>query len=210
MKHYSMAAWTDYLRGLTQESDRTEMARHLNTPCPVCGRVVALLNAVNESEPPVQVPDTLVARALAIFPKRPSAVERLVAALTFDSFAAASPQGARSLGASVRRLSFAAADMTVELVVEAPPGGIATLTGVCSATARDVQLLQQQRVLQTVPTSPFGEFHLQFAPRKGMHLLLSGLPGSRIVEVPLDFLIPLKQSGPKSNPTGSPRSSEKS
>lgn len=213
MKHYSMAAWTDFIRGLTNGSDRSEMTRHLNAPCPECGRLVALLGAVKESEAPVEVPDAMVARARAIFPKREaprreSAVERLVASLLFDSFASAVPRGARSTASSVRRLSFGAGETNVELVVDAPKGGAVTLTGTCSATGREVHLYEKQRLLQTVNTSAFGEFHLQFEPHKGMRLVITNLPARGSVEVPLDFLLPLKQKKADLDPTRSTGSSE--
>jgi hypothetical protein len=214
VKHYSLAEWTDFVRDLTNESQRSEMKRHLESSCPACSRVVTLLGAVWECRAPVEVPDDLTARARSIFPRRrpapaaESLAERLVAALKFDSFAAAAPQGARAVPASVRRLRFGTASVDVELVVDAPRGRAVSLTGLSSANGGEVHLFERQKLVQTVAASPFGEFHLQFDQRKGMRLLITGAPGSASIEVPLDFLQPLKQKSLKLNPKDLPGSSE--
>jgi hypothetical protein len=213
VKHYAIEKWTDFIRGLIQSDEHNAMELHLTTGCTRCNAIVSMLRAVNESRDDLEVPDALLDRARAIFPRSPawtqtttapaSPWQRLVAALTFDSHSGElSPAlaGLRSVPAtgSVRRLAYGVDDLVIELLVDTgATHQTVSLTGQISSSAappgpqgpHHVRLLAKSTVLDQTLASAFGEFHLEFPRRSGLRLLIADKATGREIEVPLDLVL---------------------
>ena len=70
MKHFELAEWTDFVRGLIEKSARLPLEHHLASGCRKCRHTADLLRklvtaARNDSQ--VQVPDYALRCARAIF-----------------------------------------------------------------------------------------------------------------------------------------------
>jgi len=70
MKHFELAEWTDFVRGLVEKSARLPLEHHLASGCRKCRHTADLLRklvtaARNDSQ--VQVPDYALRCARAVF-----------------------------------------------------------------------------------------------------------------------------------------------
>ncbi|MFN0105715.1 MAG: hypothetical protein ACKV2U_26965 [Bryobacteraceae bacterium] len=212
MKHYSIEKWADFVRGLTGQPESTTMESHLAAGCPSCNRMAHLLRALSEPQNEIEVPESVLARARAIFSRQPSqsesAIRALLAVLTFDSHRTLAPVGMRGADSTVRRLAYEAQDVVVELLIDTEPARrTVILTGQISSREQPgppaphrVRLLGKGKVLKQTAATVFGEFHLEFAPRAGLRLLIDRPPEGREIEVPLD-LVPV--AGNESSGAGS-------
>src|SRR5947209_1887626 len=93
MKHFELAEWTDFVRGLVEKSARLPLKHHLASGCRKCRHTADLLRklvtaARNDSQ--VQVPDYALRCARAIFflqqPEKVQILPRMPARLLYDSF----------------------------------------------------------------------------------------------------------------------------
>src|SRR5262249_40986146 len=95
MNHYAIDQWADFSRGLTLGEEAAQMRAHLAEGCTECGRlsdVMRKLAHVCETSAAVQVPESTLRLARAIFPvrisSRPKRGNRIPIELIFDSFLA--------------------------------------------------------------------------------------------------------------------------
>ena len=100
MKHFE---WTDFARGLVQESARVAMEDHLASGCRKCRHTADLLQkaaVAARSDSKVQVPEYAVRFARAIFilqlPEKVRLVPRAPARLLYDCFREPLPAGVRT------------------------------------------------------------------------------------------------------------------
>jgi anti-sigma factor RsiW len=132
-----------YADGTADEATIARVRGHLEAGCRRCAaeletwtRLVGGLTADREPG----APEAVLRRAFALIhglEVQPSPVQRLLAALRFDSRGQLAPAGARdALGGSYHQL-YGAGEETVELLVEAPAAGSAgwRITGMVSSTA---------------------------------------------------------------------------
>src|SRR5437899_2034050 len=66
MKHFELVEWTDFVRGLVEESARVAMEHHLASGCRKCRHTAELLHkaeAAARSDSKVQVPEYVVRQA---------------------------------------------------------------------------------------------------------------------------------------------------
>src|SRR5258708_621168 len=99
-KHFGMAAWTDFSRGLVLEDVSAVMEAHL-AGCANCTDIALFLNkmtTVSSRLGTVTAPADAVRLAKALFPVRPvpKRITRILAELIFDSHLAPAPAGIRS------------------------------------------------------------------------------------------------------------------
>src|ERR1019366_8204891 len=93
MKHFGIAQWVDFARGVTPEAEGSIMREHLATGCLECRQVVAFcdkLARVCLAVAPHRAPESAVRNARAIFPirwpDRPKRGVRIPIELIYDSF----------------------------------------------------------------------------------------------------------------------------
>src|SRR5664279_5789968 len=130
MRHFEIAQWTDYVRGLTPASEREAMERHLSEGCGPCARLAALMGRIHQaSAEEVTVPPHLVRSAKAFFPalQNPDGapawalLPRLAAQLVFSSSNQPSPEGARSGAAALVQVVYHAGNYAINLQLEPEP-----------------------------------------------------------------------------------------
>ncbi len=197
MKHYSIEQWADYLRGLLTGPDQEAMRHHLAQGCALCQGCVNDLGTVRSALTPVEIPAAWLERARAIFPARNTspAIERLVAQLSFDSLGQPLPAGLRGSVPVSRRLAYSVEDVSIELLVDGGAKSRSTIvTGQVSVRSRMtpprhvVELVSGHKTLRQAETSEWGEFQLEFAPRRGLRLVVRDQESRREIEVPLDLV----------------------
>ena len=100
MRHFDIIEWTDYVRGLAEESDRQEMSAHLESGCASCTRTVDLLQSVvevarveSELSPPVYAVRAVKNSFRISSPDKQSWLEPIKLALHFDSALVPAPVG---------------------------------------------------------------------------------------------------------------------
>lgn len=104
MKHFPLADWADFVRGLEIPERRLEMQAHLDDGCTSCGRLLGLLTRVRDTarqDLAKPIPAELVARARTLFRQRIRPAEAAPSVLdwlrqSFDSLLDPMPAFARS------------------------------------------------------------------------------------------------------------------
>src|SRR5437879_8593175 len=122
MKHFDIDKWTDFIRGLVEDSARVAMERHLASGCRKCRHTAELLRklvtaARNDSQ--VQVPDYALRCARANFflqqPEKVQILPRIPARLLYDSFREPLPTGLRTQQRLSRQALYQAGDYSLDL-----------------------------------------------------------------------------------------------
>jgi hypothetical protein len=202
MAHFDIAEWTDYVRGLAPPSAKEIMARHLESGCESCARLVALIGRVlaeRAAEP--MVPEDLVRRAKAVFPERQSAAHapdwnrlpRLLAQLVFTSLEQALPEGTRTGPESAVQAMFHAADYAIDLHVEREPesdemalvGQVVSRAGGEPLGGVPVLLVARNKPVVRSQSNRFGEFCLVSRVQQGLKLCVLIEALGKRVEIPL-------------------------
>jgi hypothetical protein len=125
MKHYGIAEWVDFARGLMPEEDGVLMRDHLASGCPDCRQVAGFcerLTRICRSMAPHQAPDSAARRAQAIFPirrpDRPKRAFRIPIELIYDSFLVPAPAGLRASWQVGWQALYRAGDCSLDLRIE--------------------------------------------------------------------------------------------
>ncbi len=131
MRHYDLADWTDFVRGVASDAKREAMEGHLSTGCDRCQRMAEALQLVvasGASELRHQPPDYAVRSVKAYFalqrPERAPGWNPITLPLTFDSALAPASAGTRASGDRSRQLLFESADFALDVRLERQPGDL--------------------------------------------------------------------------------------
>ena len=174
MKHYSLAEWVDFARGILPPELSSAMQRHLDSPCRQCQDAVAFWQAVltrASREVECQPPDEAVRQGKALFglikppERRPGPFG--LAERIFDSALCPAPAGLRSASATGRQMVYRSGDCLLDLRLQAGSRGISLVGQVLNASnpaeaysgARVV--LWGASVLAEATSNEFGEFLLE-------------------------------------------------
>ena len=130
MRHPKISDWTDYVRAVADESDRSALQGHLDGGCRPCQAVVTGLEQVittAEIDGAVAPPAGAVRSVKAFFDmQQPEAASRwseLVMRQAFDS-SMAPMVASRSSSLASRQMLFESDDYTLELSVDYTPGEV--------------------------------------------------------------------------------------
>jgi hypothetical protein len=185
VKHYDIVDWTDYVRGLAETSLASQMRQHLDAGCEKCARTAHTLQkmvGVIAAEATLDVPELVLHNALSIFSlgrTRKVPLTRLLAQLVFDSFRQPLPAGVRSRQRLSRHAMYEAGDFCVDLRLENErSAGKVNLVGqVGNRKAPEstianvpVSLLSGHRVVAEAQSNEYGEFHLEYEPKRELWL----------------------------------------
>src|SRR5437870_7897928 len=183
MKHFDIDKWTDFIRGLVEDSARVAMERHLASGCRKCRHTADLLHKLvtatrNDSQ--VRVPDYALRCARAIFflqqPEKVQILPRIPARLLYDSFREPLPAGVRTQQRLSRQALYQAGDYSLDLRLENERGGPrVALVGQIQNRKQPgkrlgsvpVQLLSGKQVLAQATSNSLGEFQMEYEPSKG-------------------------------------------
>jgi hypothetical protein len=202
MAHFDSWHWADFVRGLCDEPTQLAMQAHLSSGCPSCQRTVGTLRAIvvaAKGEVAVAPPEYAVRHAQAVYsnPRPETKLQRLVARLVYDSAREPLPAGIRAGERVSRRALFAAGDHQVDLQLDRQPtSDLVTLVG--QVVGRQpgsgladvpVWLMERDGLVQRTTCNSFGEFHLEYEPRRNLRLLFSLEEVGKRLEIALDHLI---------------------
>ena len=188
MNHFNIEDWTDYVRDVANPELRVLMDAHRATGCARCEKRVdalARLSAMAREEKDIEVPDSLIRSARALFASQSSHfIQRrtsVLAQLVFDSFRQPLAAGVRGQQRVSRQVLYQADGYSLDLRIEQERDSSQLLvvgqvfdrskpqTPVANVP---VLLLSGARLLLRVDSNDFGEFQLQYEPTTPLSLHL--------------------------------------
>src|SRR5712692_3903143 len=186
MKHFELAEWTDFVRGLVEKSARLPMEHHLASGCQKCRHTAELLRKVATAarrHSQVQVPDYALRCARAIFllqqPEKVQILPRIPARLLYDSFREPLPAGVRTQQRLSRQALYQAGDYSLDLRLENETGTCrVTLVGQIQNRKRPsnwlggvpILLVSGKQILAQAVSNSLGEFQMEYKPSKHLRL----------------------------------------
>jgi|SRR3989441_12300561 len=201
MKHFELAEWTDFVRGLIEKSARLPLEHHLASGCRKCRHTADLLRKLviaAHSDSQVQVPDYALRCARAIFllqqPEKVQILPRIPARLLYDSFREPLPAGLRTQQRLSRQYLYQAGDYSLDVRLENERGSPrVALVGQIQNRKQPgkrlgsvpVQLLSGKQVLAQATSNSLGEFQMEYEPSKHLRLYVPVRQAGKQIEVPL-------------------------
>jgi len=199
MKHFELAEWTDFVRGLVEKSARPALEHHLASGCRKCRHTADLLRKLvmaARSDSQVQVPDYALRCARAIFllqqPEKVLILPRIPARLLYDSFREPLPAGLRTQQRLSRQYLYQAGDYSLDVRLENERGSPrVALVGQIQNRKQPgkqlgsvpVQLLSGKQVLAQATSNSLGEFQMEYAPSKHLRLYVPVRQAGKRVDV---------------------------
>jgi len=199
MKHFELVEWTDFVRGLVEESARVAMEHHLASGCRKCRHTAELLHkaaAAARSDSKVQVPEYVVRSARAIFilqlPENVRLLSRVRARLLYDSFREPLPAGVRTQQRMSRQTLYQAGDYSLDLRLENERGtSRVALVGQIQNRKQPgkwlgdvmVLLVSGKQVLALAVSNSLGEFQMEYAPTKRLRLYVPVRQAGKRIEM---------------------------
>src|SRR3989442_13436181 len=200
MKHFELAEWTDFVRGLIEKSARLPLEHHLASGCRKCRHTADLLRKLviaAHSDSQVQVPDYALRCARAIFllqqPEKVQILPRIPARLLYDSFREPLPAGLRTQQRLSRQYLYQAGDYSLDVRLENERGSPrVALVGQIQNRKQPgkrlgsvpVQLLSGKQVLAQATSNSLGEFQMEDEPSKHLRLYVPVRQAGKRVDVP--------------------------
>jgi hypothetical protein len=201
MKHYGVAEWVDFARGLVSGEDGLSMRSHLADGCSECedlANFCGSLSVVRRQMETSLPPEWLVRSAKAIFPMH-SAVEpqrafRVPVQLIYDSLLAPEPAGLRATWQVGWQALYRAGDCSLDLRVEpelassraAVIGQISNHIAPGSQMENvPVYLKSGKSVVAETRSNRFGEFQMEYEQQGRLQLCVYLEDGSKCFQVPL-------------------------
>lgn len=205
MKHFDSWQWADFVRGLGDAAVRSVMETHLASGCPRCQKTVGMLRAIAvaaRAEAQYEPPEFAMRYAKAVYayasPEKIS-LPRLIARLVHDSAREPLPAGIRAQARLSRRALYEAGGYHLDLQLERQPAsGLIVLVGQLadrlqpSTSTADVPvwLMERESLVGSTVCNQFGEFQLEYEPRRHLRLYVPLPEAGKRLEIPLNRLTP--------------------
>ena len=187
-RHFDITEWADYVRNTVPHDQREQMLAHLEYGCSKCERVKGLLSrfaAICTREAAYQIPRAAEQQvkamiSLAKTPRR-SALQRILASLSYDSVNDPQPVGVRGTHQINRQVLFHAGDYSVDLRFEHEKGSASmVLVGQIANQKMPDEVLSNLPVILVAGnrevtrsiSNTFGEFQLEYVPESDLRLLV--------------------------------------
>jgi hypothetical protein len=201
MKHYGVAQWVDFARGLVPELDGCAMQSHLTEGCSECREVAefcARISAVANAMSINPVPDWVVRDARSIFPakapEKPRRAFRIPVELVYDSFLVPAPVGLRATWQIGWQALYRAGDCSLDLRIEPElySSRAAVIGQISNHMLPDnrmenipVYLKAGRLVVAETRSNQFGEFQMEYEQQGRLQLFVYLEDGSKCFQVPL-------------------------
>ena len=201
MRHYGIAQWVDFARGLVTEADGSTMQNHLTEGCSECRELADFCTKVSlicHDMADIDVPDWVVRNARAIFPVRrvqaPKRVFRIPVELIYDSFLVPAPVGLRATWQVGWQALYRAGDCSLDLRVEPElHSSRAAVIGQISnhqipadrMEGIAVYVKSGRVVVAETRSNQFGEFQMEYEQQGRLQLCVDLENGSKRFQVPL-------------------------
>lgn len=215
MSHYDITRWIDYLRGLVDAKEHSEMTRHLSecSSCQATHDVFARFAVRMQADLQYEIPAYVIHNARTIFranaPAKRTLLQKLTASLVFDSFQQPALAGARSGTPGMRHALYEAGDYSVDIRLEEERGSTrVNMVGQLALRSHatdsfdgvPIMLLAGRKVVAQAVSNEFGEFQLSYEPIPRLKLYVPFQKRKECIELQLGSLVPKpgKGSGRKS------------
>ena len=211
MKHYGIAQWVDFARGLAPVAEGPAMESHLSDGCSECRDLVSFcrnLSGVCKEMSDLSAPLWAVRGAKAIFPAaiqpRAKRALRIPVELIYDSILAPAPAGLRATWQVGWQGLYRAGDCSLDLRIEpelsssraAVIGQISNHMVPNSQMANiPVYLKSGKSVVAETRSNRFGEFQMEYEQQGRLQLCVSLEEGSKTFQVPLKKFTPERPAG---------------
>lgn len=186
MKHFALAEWTDYSRGVVAEDLKKAMEAHLADGCKDCRRSLDLISVFAKTArnaAAYQAPEYMVRCARAIFalqePEKVHILPKVLVRLVYDSFREPLPAGIRSQQRLSRQALYEAGDFRLDLRLEQERGNSSVSLVGQIENRREPQkrigqvpvlLASGKEVVAKTVSNHFGEFQFTYRPKTGLRL----------------------------------------
>ena len=173
MKHFSLAEWADFARGLVEGERNAAMQSHLDDGCKQCGEARQMWGSVREAalrEKSYQPPESLTKSVKAFLPVYGRSRGASIVQLLFDSFQSPATAGIRATAVAARQLLYGVGAYRIDLRMEPQMDSdkVSLVGQILNSedptnvnTESTVTLLRGKRVLAQSQTNTLGEFHLE-------------------------------------------------
>ena len=211
MKHYGIAQWVDYTRGLVPTSEGSAMQEHLTEGCSECRELADFCSRISnicQDMTAVSVPEWVVRNARVIFPARPAVAPkrlfRIPVELIYDSFLVPAPAGLRATWQVGWQALYRAGDCSLDLRVEPElHSSRAAVIGQISnhvlpgdrMEGIPVYVKSGRVVVAETRSNEFGEFQMEYEQQGRLQLCVDLEKGSKRFQVPLKKFATDKLSG---------------
>lgn len=201
MKHYGIAQWVDFTRGLVPDLDGSAMQQHLTAGCSECQELSDFCSKVSnvcQDMAAVSVPEWVVRSARSIFPVRrvdtPKRVFRIPVELIYDSFLVPAPAGLRATWQVGWQALYRAGDCSLDLRVEPElHSSRAAVIGQISnhelpgdrMEGIPVYVKSGRMVVAETRSNEFGEFQMEYEQQGRLQLCVDLENGSKRFQVTL-------------------------
>lgn len=205
VSHYDSTRWIDYVRGLVSAPEQHEMSAHL-LECSSCREEHDLLTKLAvrmQADLQYQVPEYALRNVRALFAANAKAnktvLQKLVGHLVFDSLQQPAMAGARSNAHGMRHALYEAGDYSVDLRLEEHPGSTrVNMVGQLAVRSQTVNsldgipvvLMSGREILAKAVSNKFGEFQLDYEPKRQLKLHVPIQQRRERIELQLGSLVP--------------------
>jgi|SwirhisoilCB2_FD_contig_61_10001734_length_1522_multi_2_in_0_out_0_2 hypothetical protein len=204
MKHYGIAQWVDFARGLVPESDVAAMRSHLSDGCSDCRDLAEFcdgLGSVCQQMDSSPAPEWAVRNAKSIFPVQaqpaPKRSFRIPVQLIYDSQFVPAPIGLRSTWQVGWQALYRAGDCSLDVRIE--PELASTRAAVIGQISNHtlptdkmenipVFLKSGKLVVAETRSNQFGEFQMEYEQQGKLQLCVYLEEGAKCFQVPLKKL----------------------
>jgi hypothetical protein len=210
MKHYGIAQWVDFARGLVTAEDAAAMRKHAST-CQECREMAdycSSLARVCTGMETSDVPADVIRRALSVFPvkfqERPKRSFRIPAELIYDSFLVPAPAGLRSNWQVGWQALYHAGDCSLDLRIEPElrSSRAAVIGQISNHVAPDDHMVgipvcvkAGRLVVAETRSNQFGEFQMEYEQQNRLQLCVYLEGGAKSILVPLKKFVPAAPAG---------------
>jgi hypothetical protein len=211
VSHYDITRWIDYVRGLASTKDQHQMSAHL-LECSECRGehdLLAKLAIRMQADLQYQVPEYALRNVRALFAQKAQAkktvLQKLVGHLVFDSLQQPALVGARSTAQGMRHALYEAGDYSVDLQLEEHAGStrmnMVGQLAVRSQTTSSLDgipivLMSGREILAQAVSNEFGEFQLDYEPKRQLKLHVPIQQRRERIELQLGSLVPKTRKRP--------------
>lgn len=196
MKHFSLADWVDFVRGVVEKDRKEAMQSHLESGCKACNKAAKTWAHVHEAakrERAYEPPESAVRMAKSHLPLQGKSEKKSKVQLLFDSFQTPVTAGVRSTATAARQMLYGIGTYRIDLHMEpqmdsdkvSVVGQILNSADPGKTGAQvTVSLLRGSKVVAQAQTNTLGEFRLECSLEGQLQLLLA-LPREREARIPL-------------------------
>ena len=205
MSHYDITRWTDYVRGLVDAQEHSEMARHLSecNSCRATHDLLARFAVRMQADLQYEIPEPVIRNARAIFstnaPAKRTLLQKLTGILVFDSFQQPALAAVRSGTPGMRHALYEAGEYSVDIRLEEERGSTRmTMVGQLALRSHatdsfdgvPIMLMSGRKVVAEAVSNEFGEFQLSYDPRPQLKLHVPIHERRERIELQLGSLVP--------------------